>query len=119
MGKHRAGLVRDGAPGNVFVQLALCHLLLFAIFLSRPLLQLLKRILPALRRESGQTRGVGREQLRQDLQLAFLLQRLSRRTSFPTEGSLDEDGNVPPADRGIAKRRRHARYSSRAYAWLP
>ena len=41
----------------------------------------------------GQADGLGREQLRQNLQLALLLQRLPRRTSFPAESALDENGS--------------------------
>src|ERR1700675_3925705 len=61
---------------------------------------------------------MGCEQLRQNLQLAFLLQWLPRRTSFSAKGALDENRSVPPANRRIAKARRRARDQARAHARL-
>ena len=75
LGQHRAGRVRDDAFGDgdhrsdesdSFHQLAI-HFVFPAVLVSRPLFQLLERILPALRRESGQADCVGREQLRKNL----------------------------------------------------
>ena len=73
-------------------ELAIYHFLFPAVLLFRSLPELLERLLPPLRRESRQTYRVGREQLRQDLQLGLVLQRLPRRTSFPSKSALDENG---------------------------
>src|SRR5439155_13731231 len=93
--------------------------ILSAVFLSRPLLQLLEWLLSPLRRLSGQTGRLGRQQLRQDLQLALFLQRLPRRTSFPPESPLDENGSVPSKHRRSAKRGRRSRHQARPHARLP
>src|SRR4030095_15770266 len=62
---------------------------------------------------------VGRKHLREDLQLDFLLQRLPRRASFPSESALDENGAIPAADRQAAETGRRPRHQSRPYAGLP
>src|SRR6266478_3470785 len=88
VGKYRAGVIRDGVVRHVPLQLALYSFLLSAVFLPRTLLQLFERLLSPLRCQSRQTDCVGGEQLREDLQLALLLQRLSRGTSFPPQSAL-------------------------------
>ena len=71
------------------VQLAL-HRVLPAVHVPGPLLQLPQRLLPALRRQPGRAGRLGRQQLRQGLQLDFLQQRLPRRAPFPAEVPLDD-----------------------------
>src|SRR5262245_27408719 len=62
---------------------------------------------------------MGRKQLRENLQLAVFLQRLSRRTSFPSKGTLDEHGKISPQHRAAAKTGRRAYDQARAYARFP
>src|SRR5205814_1997706 len=73
MVKSRTGGIRDHALDHVRLQLAIRDLLYGAVLVSRTLLQLFERLLSPLRRESRQTDRLGREQLRQNLQLALFL----------------------------------------------
>src|SRR5262249_29178149 len=61
---------------------------------------------------------MGREQLRKNLQLAVFLQRLSRRTSFPSKSALDENGKIPPEHRTSAEAGRRAHDQARAHVRL-
>src|SRR5207249_9059843 len=88
------------------------------VLVSRPLFQLFERLLSPLRREPGQTNRLGREQLRQNLQLALFLQRLPRRTPFPAESALDENGSLPPKHCRYSKTGRRADHQARAHARL-
>ena len=58
---------------------------------------------------------MGCEQLRKNLQLAIFLQRLSRRTSFPTKSPLDENGEISPEHRASAETGRRAYNQARAH----
>src|SRR6266403_3609879 len=116
LGKRRIGCVRDRASHHVFLQLAIRDLLYGSVLVSRPLFQLSERLLSPLRRQPGQTNRLGREQLRKNLQLALFLQRLPRRTPFPAESALDENGSLSPKHCRAAKRRRRSHHQTRAYA---
>jgi len=85
-------------------QLAL-HLFSRAVLVLWSLPFLPQRLLPPLWRQPGRAACLGGEQLRQALQLDLVLQRLSRRTSFPTEGALDTNAGTPRPDRGTTTRR--------------
>src|SRR3989440_1851969 len=107
-----------GCPGTHALCAHFCHSwrpqLALHLFPSSVLLLwsqpfLLKRVLPALWRQSGRAARLGRKQLRQALQLGLVLQRLPRGTSFSADGPLDPHAGVSRSDYRATTRRRCAR----------